>query len=123
MGRPPFEPTAEQRKTVEAMSGYGVPLAQIAALIGEGGIDEDTLRKHFKNEIIQGKAKANSQVGQTLFQKAKKGDTAAAIWWSKTQMGWKEAKDDVANTHVIRIIDETQPSSEGEEDPNVVMSD
>lgn len=95
-----FVPTPEERRQVEAMAGYGVPHDQIAVLIGEDGIDSDTLKKHFKNELLQGKAKANAKVGQTLFQKATSGDTTAAIWWSKTQMGWKDTQ-----THEIGGID------------------
>lgn len=90
-GRPAFVPTDAERKQVEAMSGYGLPIEQIAILV-RGGIDTDTLRKHFANELIAGKAKANSGVGRTLFQKAMGGDTAAMIWWSKTQMRWKEVQ-------------------------------
>ena len=89
-GRPEFQPTDEERKQVEALAGYGVPHDQIAVLV-RGGIDSDTLKKHFKTELVAGKAKANAKVGQTLFQKATAGDTSAAIWWSKTQMGWKES--------------------------------
>lgn len=95
-----FVPTPEERRQVEAMAGYGVPHEQIAVLIGEDGIDADTLKKHFKNELMQGKAKANAKVGQTLFQKATSGDTTAAIWWSKTQMGWKDTQ-----SHEISGID------------------
>ena len=101
MARPRFKPTDEERKMVETMSGYGVPFAQIAALTG-GGIDEDTLNKHFKRELVQGKAKANSKVGQTLYQKATGGDTSAMIWWSKTQMGWKETQ---VQEHVFSLAD------------------
>ena len=90
-GRPAFEPTDAERKQVEAMSGYGLPIEQIAILV-RGGIDSDTLRKHFSTELIAGKAKANSGVGRTLFQKAMGGDTAAMIWWSKTQMRWAETQ-------------------------------
>lgn len=90
-GQPPFQPTDSERKQVEAMSGYGLPIEQIAVLV-RGGIDSDTLRKHFATELIAGKAKANSGVGRTLFQKAMGGDTAAMIWWSKTQMRWKEVQ-------------------------------
>ena len=90
-GRPPLEPTEKDRAQVEALSGYGLRFSEIAALTC-GGIDEDTLNKHFKTELVSGKAKANSRVGQTLFQKATGGDTSAMIWWSKTQMGWKEAR-------------------------------
>lgn len=90
-GQPQFRPTDAERKQVEALSGYGVPMEQIAVLVRDG-IDSDTLRKHFQQELISGKAKANGQVGKTLFQKATGGDTAAMIWWSKTQMRWKEVQ-------------------------------
>lgn len=90
-GRMAFEPTDHERKQVEAMSGYGLPIEQIAILVRDG-IDADTLRKHFATELVAGKAKANSGVGRTLFQKAMGGDTAAMIWWSKTQMKWKETQ-------------------------------
>ncbi len=88
-GRPAFEPTDHERKQVEAMSGYGLPIEQIAVLVRDG-IDTDTLRKHFAQELISGKAKANAQVGKTLFQKVMAGDTTAMIWWTKTQMRWAE---------------------------------
>jgi hypothetical protein len=90
-GRPAFEPTDAERKQVEALSGYGLPIEQIAVLVRDG-IDTDTLRKHFATELVSGKAKANGQVGKTLFQKVMAGDTTAAIWWSKTQMRWAETQ-------------------------------
>lgn len=90
-GRKAFEPTDAERKQVEALSGYGLPIEQIAVLIRDG-IDTDTLRKHFATELQSGKAKANAQVGKTLFQKVMAGDTTAAIWWSKTQMRWAETQ-------------------------------
>jgi hypothetical protein len=90
-GRPAFEPTDAERKQVEALSGYGLPFDQIAALI-RNGIHIDTLRAHFGSELISGKSKANAQVGKTLFQKAMGGDTTAMIWWSKTQMRWAETQ-------------------------------
>jgi len=90
-GRPAFEPSETERKQVEALSGYGLPLDQIAVLVRKG-ISVDTLTTHFKDELISGKAKANSQVGRTLFQKATGGDTTAMIWWTKTQMKWSETQ-------------------------------
>ena len=90
-GRPAFEPTAAERKHVEALSGYGLPIEQIAVLVREG-IHIDTLRAHFATELQSGKAKANAQVGKTLFQKVMAGDTTAAIWWSTTQMRWAETQ-------------------------------
>jgi hypothetical protein len=90
-GRPAFEPTDAERKQVEALSGYGLPIEQIAILVRDG-IHVDTLRSHFATELVSGKAKANGQVGKTLFQKAMGGDTTAMIWWSKTQMRWAETQ-------------------------------
>ena len=90
-GRPAFEPTAAECKQVEALSGYGLPIEQIAVLVRDG-IHVDTLRSHFATELVSGKAKANGQVGKTLFQKVMAGDTTAAIWWSKTQMRWAETQ-------------------------------
>ena len=90
-GRPAFEATPAERKQVEALSGYGLPIEQIAVLVRDG-IHVDTLRAHFATELVSGKAKANGQVGKTLFQKVMAGDTTAAIWWSKTQMRWAETQ-------------------------------
>ena len=90
-GLPAFEPTPAERKQVEALSGYGLPIDQIAVLVRDG-IHIDTLRAHFATELVSGKAKANGQVGKTLFQKVMAGDTTAAIWWSKTQMRWAETQ-------------------------------
>jgi hypothetical protein len=47
-GRPEFEPIDAERKQVEALSGYGLPIDQIAVLVRDG-IHIDTLRKHFAN--------------------------------------------------------------------------
>jgi hypothetical protein len=88
-GRKPFTPTDREREKVEAMSGFGVPYRQIAVLVRDG-IDEVTLIKYFANELLAGKAKANSKIGQTLYQKAMDGDTTAMIFWAKTQMRWSE---------------------------------
>ena len=90
-GRPAFVPTDAERKQAEALSGYGLPFEHIAVLIRDG-IHIDTLREHFSTELLSGKAKANGQIGKTLFQKAMGGDTGAMIWWSKTQMRWAETQ-------------------------------
>lgn len=88
-GRPPFEPTAEERKLVEALSGYGIPQPQICALVRDG-IGEDTLRKYFRAEVTRGIAKANAAVAKMSFQKCMQGDTTMLIWWEKTRMGMSD---------------------------------
>ena len=90
-GRPAFKPTDLERKQVQLLSGNGLPIDQIAVLVRDG-INVDTLRAHFGTELVSGKATANSQIGNTLFEKAMSGDTTAMIWWSKTQMRWAETQ-------------------------------
>ena len=91
-GRPRFAPTDEERRQVKALSGYGLGHKQMASLI-RGGISPITLEKWFHTELDSGHALACAQVGRTLFEKAMGGDTTAMIWWSKTQMGWRERND------------------------------
>lgn len=90
-GRKPFEFDEKERQQVETLSGYGLPLEQIAILIRDG-ISVESLVKHFPKELTAGKAKANSAVSKTLFQKAVEGDTGAMVWWSKSQMRWAETQ-------------------------------
>ena len=80
-------PTPESQKLVESSSGLGLPHESRAVLVG---IDDKTLRKHYRAELDMGKAKANGQIAKTLFQKATSGDTTSLIWWTKTQMKWSE---------------------------------
>ena len=85
-------PTPESRHLVEELSGFGLSHENIGSLI-DGGIDRDTLAKHYRQELDEGKAKANAAVAKSLFQRAIHDDNpTSAIWWSKTQMGWKETK-------------------------------
>ena len=83
-----FVPTEEQRRTVRAMSGFGIPQADIATLLE---IDDKTLRKHFRRELDRGSIEATVKVAQTLYQMATSGqNTAAAIFWMKARAGWRE---------------------------------
>lgn len=69
------------------MAGYGVPQEDIAIVID---ISEPTLRKHFRRELDLGIAKANARVGKSLFDQAVNGNVTAAIFWTKSRMGWRE---------------------------------
>lgn len=80
-------PTDKTKAQVQQASGLGLPQEQIAALIG---ISVKTLTKHYELELGLGKATASAQVSKSLFNKAINGNTTAAIWWTKTQMGWSE---------------------------------
>lgn len=89
-GRPAYVFTAEERRQVEALAGFGLRQPEIASLVRDG-IDYKTLVDHFAVELERGVAKANARVSQTLFEKATKDkDTTAMIWWTKSRMRWTE---------------------------------
>lgn len=87
---PPHEPTRATRELVQLHTMVGTTQETIASIIG---IDPKTLRKYYRDEIDQSKAKANATIGGALFNKAKAGDTAAMIFWMKTQAGWRERQE------------------------------
>ena len=83
-----FVPTEDQRRTVRALSGYGVPQDSIAIHIG---VDAKTLRKHFRDELDRGSVEATAKVAQTLFHLATVDkNVAAVIFWMKARAGWRE---------------------------------
>lgn len=89
-GRPPFEPTEEQRRIVNVMTAGGFQQQAIADALA---ISKHTLLKYFRAELDAGGAKANGMVVANLYRQATKDDprsTTAAIFWAKTRLGWKD---------------------------------
>ena len=91
-GQPACKPTDDERKLVEQMTACGIP-QESQCLVIRNGIDDKTLRKHFRNELDTAATKANTKVAGTLFNKAMGGDTTALIWWTKTRMKWSEKQE------------------------------
>lgn len=81
------EPTDALRQTVQLHTLVGNTQETVSRVLG---IDEKTLRLHYRDELDLAKARANATIGGALFNKAKAGDTAAMIFWMKTQAGWRE---------------------------------
>lgn len=88
-GRPPFEPTDEQRRQVKTLAGLGIKHDDIRSLIksheSNEPISRNTLTKCFAAEIREGTVIAKSKVGEALYQKAIKGDVHAIKWWEQTR--------------------------------------
>lgn len=94
MGRKPTELDETQMAQVEALAAY-LTQEQIADYFGVGRttfiamIDRNPeISEHYK----RGKAKAIGAVAQGLLQKARAGDTTSAIFYLKTQAGWRETQ-------------------------------
>lgn len=70
------------------MAGIGVPQDRIAAALG---IDTDTMRKHFRIELTDGRTRTLTKVADSLVRQALAGNVTAAIFYLKTQGRWREA--------------------------------
>ena len=106
MSRPRIELTPEQAKEVETLASV-LTLEQIADYFG---IDADTfvaIRKR-DPEVFRyykkGRAKAVITIGGNLINQAKSGNTAAAIFYLKTQAGWRETADVNASAQVSEVV-------------------
>ena len=84
-------PTAAQRRQVEALAGYGFVEADIATVMA---IDAEELRQHYRSELASGHIKANAKVAENLFRRATgEGREAviAAIFWLKARARWTDS--------------------------------
>lgn len=86
-GRPPYHPTPEDRDVVVAMAFAGFTQERIARAMG---VAENTLRKHYHDELQRGTDRMLADVVRSLAAKACSGDTTACIWITKTRLGWRE---------------------------------
>jgi hypothetical protein len=87
--RPEHEPTKADRDTVMAMVAGGIEQKVIA---GARGLSRHTLRKHYKNELINGTGKINGVVVAAHVKKILAGDFNAIKWWEQSRMGWSETQ-------------------------------
>ena len=82
VGRPAYLVTSDTRAEVYNLSIVGTRYEDIALVMG---MSNDTLKKHYKNELEKGRIEANAAVAGTLYEKAKQGDTSSMIFWLKTR--------------------------------------
>ncbi len=123
-GRPPYEPTDQNRKQVSAMAAYGIPQMDICNVLG---ISINTLTKYYRHELDTGGAIATAKVAENLYKKAT-GDgsqsVTAAIFWLKTRAGWKETQtiehkhdDSSALDRINSRLDSIAAAAAAQEDP------
>jgi plasmid maintenance system antidote protein VapI len=105
-------PTEETRLLVKELYAAGITKERIAKRFE---ICDDTLNKHYKNELDNEKEGMIAKLGKSLYQKALDGDGKAAEFWLKCQGKWSYAKaqedtDRAAAAEAVmsRIIDKLQ---------------
>ena len=109
MGRRAHKPDLAQRQQVEALAAHGIPETDIGLVVG---IDPKTLRKHYREELDLGEAKANAQVAGYLFNAAKNGNVTAQIFWLKTRAKWRETPVELKHSGSVARKDLSEVSDE-----------
>lgn len=89
-GQVPHKPTEQLKQLVQLHTIVGTRQDVLAKILG---IDVKTMHKYYREELDIAKAQATAQIGGALFKKAMSGDTAAMIFWMKTQARWRETVD------------------------------
>lgn len=86
-----WKPTKEQLTQVNLYAGLGMTQEQCATLVD---VHPSTFRAQpeCKAAFEDGKARTIAKVAGNLVSKALKGDTTSAIFYLKTQAGWKETQ-------------------------------
>lgn len=104
-GRPPWEPTPEQRKLATNLAGIGVTTVDIARILE---ISENTLIKHLLPELELGRSQANAVVAGKLFQQIQGGNFAAIQFWMRVKMGWVEPRpgDNTPEKEIEQLSDD-----------------
>lgn len=122
MARPIIELTEEQKTAVKALAQY-LSKGQIADYLGVARSTFDAILERDEDVFIQykkGRAIAINTVAKGLVQQAIDGNTTAAIFYLKTQAGWRETDEQSAsnasNTQPITVnvgvTDASKPDTE-----------
>lgn len=90
LGRPPYQPTEEDRQKVSMMAAFGLKRCDIYGILK---MCARTFREHHEEDYQLGLAKAISVVGAKLYKTAvadKPNSLAAQQFFLKTRGGWRE---------------------------------
>lgn len=94
---------------VEQLAAQGLSQAEICLCLG---ISEDTLTRRKQDTAViadaikSGKAKAASEISNTLYQMAKGGDLGAIVWYEKTRRGLSDRIQQHITTDVSKLSDD-----------------
>jgi len=105
-GRPRKKLNDEQIAQVEALAAY-LSIEQISAYLGMSKVTFYEIMKRqpiISERYKRGKAKAIVSISQGLIREAQAGNTTAAMFYLKTQAGWREKeKEDVPEENNLNI--------------------
>ena len=113
-GRKPTEFTEKDREEIRKLAGLSLSMEEIAKI---NGCNRDTLAKHCKAEVEEGRVEAKALAIDRLFRNIKAGKEASIFFYLKTQHQWREVQriESVAEVTHKGIIKE-EPLDEREWD-------
>lgn len=83
-GQQPFVATDEQRANVRSW----IKVTSADVIAAKLGISRDTLDRHFKTELQEGRFEAVAHIGGKLIERAMRGDKTCMIFYLRTQGKW-----------------------------------
>lgn len=86
----PHEPTDEMRQRITDLAVAGIPIYLICEIVE---LDDDTLNKYYKRELVCAEPEAIQRVAKTVVMQALAGDPKAQALYMKTKgakFGWVE---------------------------------
>ena len=83
VGRPPYEPTEDERFLVSVLHTHGISHQVIAGYVNRngGGIHPKTLRKVFRQELKQARERVKSAMIAAIVRAGVQGNVTAAKYW------------------------------------------
>lgn len=92
MARPAIELKASQIGQIEDMAGKGYTLHQIALMldVSDSTLDRWLQAPKVKRAYERGRLLALDTIAGSLFAMARDGDVTAAIFYLKSQFGWRD---------------------------------
>jgi hypothetical protein len=92
-GPKPYRPTDADRATVTVMAACGKDQHQIGGCIGEKGLSDASIRRHFARELRIAKDKLDGICMTGIAKAMQEGQAWALCFYAKTRLGWRETSD------------------------------
>jgi len=126
-GPKPHQPDDRLRGLVKWLRIAGYREDQVAEAMS---VDAKTLRKHYRDELDHAKAQTDAMVTNSLVLNAvggpqqdwRQANVSAAIWYSKTRMGWREPRQEIEHSGVVGVYAPEKLKDLSDEELNALAS-
>lgn len=107
VGRPPWNPTDDQRELVMAMRSNGISIDVIADLMH---ISDETLRKYCRVELDLGFERIKAHIGVAMVRAALRGNVNAMKFWLASRCPeWRAASNQLGDNDPDAALADDQP--------------